>query len=137
MSTKVDCKVFPFVYSNTFCIVNIGCQCNDAAFLNGCNRFCKGSIFCTLYFKCSIFYSRFSHILCSNYLIDRSIRRGIGRTVFKEEFQIQQVVELCFFYQQLFLFGQRVVGCSGCLHLCQQSVCVGVLGQAVKQRQIV
>ena len=48
MSTKVDCKVFPFVYSNTFCIVNIGCQCNDAAFLNGCNRFCKGSVFVTI-----------------------------------------------------------------------------------------
>ena len=48
MSTKVDCKVFPFVYSNTFCIVNIGCQCNGAAFLNGCNRFCKGSVFVTI-----------------------------------------------------------------------------------------
>ena len=127
------------VQMNFVCNFNACCnvciQFDIAACFNSCFQFV-----CIIYngwlFLCSRF-CRFGQIQCLYHFAYRSIRRGVGRTVFKEEFQIQQVVELCFFYQQFFLFGQRVVGCSGCLHLCQQSVCVGVLGQAVKQRQTV
>ena len=112
---------------------NVCIQFDIAACFNSCFQFV-----CIIYngwlFLCSRF-CRFGQIQCLYHFAYRSIRRGIGRTVCKEEFQIQQVVQLTFLYQQLFLFGQCIVCFSGCLHLCQQSVCVGILGQAVKQRQ--